>query len=370
MKIGIDISQIVHPGGVGVYTRNLVNHLLQIDSRNIYVLFGTSLRKFHLLKHQFKGNFTAKYYQLPPLITEYLFNQLRWPKIEFFTGKLDVFHTSDWMEPKADCAKVTTVHDLAPLIYPKLHDKKIVKVFKQKLALVKKESTLIIAVSASTKKDLIEKIGIDADKIRIIYEAVDNEYENIKPDNSIISEFHLKQFIVSDGLKNQRKNLITLLKAFDKLNEPNLQLVLPGQALWGSKEIKTLIDQSSFRHNIIMPGTVTTNMIKALYQKALCAVFPSFYEGFGLAVLEAMMVGCPVIASNISSLPEVGGDAAILINPHNAADICQAIRKIKYSDKLCLQLKEKSVRQAHKFSWEKAARETLRVYQEAISLTK
>lgn len=367
MKIGIDVSQIVHPGGVGVYTRNLVNHLLQIDSRNDYVLFGSSLRKFYLLKQQFKGNFSAKYYHLPPFITEYLFNQLRWPKIEVFTGKLDIFHTSDWMEPKTDCAKVTTVHDLAPLIYPKLHDKKIVKVFKQKLSLVKKESSLVIAVSTSTKKDLIEKVGIEASKIRVIYEAVDKEYENIKPDNSIISKYNLKQFIISDGLKNQRKNLITLLKAFDNLNEPNLQLVLPGQALWGSKEIQTLIDGSKFKHNIIMPGTVTTNMIKALNQKAMCAVMPSFYEGFGLAVLEAMTVGCPVITSNISSLPEVGGSAAILINPHNAVDIGLAIRKIKNNEKLRLKLKDESVQQAKIFSWEKAARETLEVYKEIVN---
>jgi len=364
MKIAIDVSQVVHPGGVGVYTRNLVNNLLKIDKENEYLLFGASLRKYQLLQQPFLGEFTTKFYPLPPTIMEFIFNQLRFPPIEFFTGKIDLFHSSDWIEPKANCLKVTTVHDLAPIIYPEMHDIKIVEVFKRKLKLVKKESKTIIAVSSSTKNDLVNKIGISEEKIKVIYEAVDENFAKIKTDENILKRFNLKSFIISDALKNERKNLRNLLNAFENLQDKNLQLVLPGESLWGEEKIKTIIEKSSLKDKIIMTGMLSLGELKALYKNATVAVFPSFYEGFGLAILEAMSCGCPVITSNISSLPEVAGDAALLINPHDIVAISQGIEKVINDESFCDSLRKKGFVQVKKFSWERAAKETSELYKE------
>lgn len=364
MKIAIDVSQVVHPGGVGVYTRNLVNNLLKIDKENEYLLFGASLRKYQLLQQPFLGEFTAKFYPLSPTLIEFMFNQLRFPPIDFFTGKIDLFHSSDWTEPKANCLKVTTVHDLAPIIYPEMHDIKIVEVFKRKLKLVKKESKILIAVSSSTKDDLVNKIGISEEKIKVIYEAVDENFAKTKADESILKKFNLKSFIISDALKNERKNLGNLLNAFENLQDKNLQLILPGESLWGEEKIKTIIEKSSLKDKIIMTGMLTLGELKALYKNAVVAVFPSFYEGFGLAILEAMSCGCPVITSNISSLPEVAGDAAILVDPRDTQDIAEAIKKVAYNRSIYYQLKNKGLQQVQKFSWQKTAQETLEVYKE------
>jgi glycosyltransferase involved in cell wall biosynthesis len=370
MKIGIDVSQIVYPGGVGVYTRNLISHLLKIDSVNGYVFCGFSLRNYQKLEEWFaqikRLNARSKFVYLPPTLTQILFNQLRWPRLEFFSGKIDLFHTSDWTEPRADCPKITTVHDLAPLIYPQFHHPQIVAVFKRKLDLVKKESAKIIAVSQNTKKDLIKKLGIEERRIEVIYEALDEKFKQAKPDLTIIKKYNLKQFIISDAIKNPRKNLKNLLIGFEKIKDKELKLVLVGQPMWQKGKMLSLINQSRTRKRILNLSFVAQSQLKALYQRAKGAVFPSFYEGFGLPILEAMTCGCPVICSKVSSLPEVGGRAAILVHPQNDEEIAEAIKKIITNESLRNKLIKQGFKQVKKFSWEKAAQQTLKVYQEAL----
>jgi glycosyltransferase involved in cell wall biosynthesis len=368
MNIGIDISQIIYSGGVGVYLKNLVKNLSKIDHKNQYVLFGTSLRKKNILEGFFKqikkSNFNKKFYCLPSTIDSFLFNQLRFPRIELLLGRIDLFHSSDWTEPKSSCSKVTTIHDLAPLIYPQLHDPRIVAVFKRKLDLVKKESTLIISVSQRTKKDLVQRLGIAEEKIKVIYEALDEEFVQVKADENFVNSLNLKKFIISDAIKNPRKNLKNLLKAFVQLKDRDLKLVLVGEPMWDKEKILHLINDSSIKDKIINLKFVSAGQLKALYKNALMAVFPSFYEGFGLSILEAMSGGCPVICSNSSSFPEVAGRAALFVNPYKPHEITQAIKKITYNILIYYKLQKAGFKQVKKFSWQKAARKTLKVYEE------
>lgn len=373
MKIGIDISQIVYPGGVGVYVRNLVNNLIKIDDKNKYLIFGASLRKRAILEKFYSNsssnriNLSKKFSPLPSRLSAFLFNHLRCPKLEFFTGPLDLFHTSDWTEPKTNCVKVTTIHDLAPLIYPQLHDSKIVSVFKKKLDLVKKESARIIAVSQSTKNDLVNILNIKKEKVQVIYEALDEDFQNATSDFKLVKEYGLKKYLLSDAIKNPRKNLSILLEAFAQLKIKDLKLVLIGEGLWGQDELELLINNFQAKKNIIVLGKVTRRQLKGLYQKANMAVFPSLYEGFGLPVLEAMSCGCPVVCSNTSSFPEVAGKAALLINPKKSMEIVQAVKKIINNTSIYNTLKKEGFEQIKKFSWKKAALETLKVYQEVVS---
>lgn len=374
MKIAIDVSQIIYPGGVGVYVRNLVRNLLKIDPENEYIFFGASLRKNKVLEDWFgklklkvkEKNKTphlwGKFYYFPATATEFLFNRLRFPKIEFFTGKIDLFHTSDWTEPKSDCPKITTIHDLAPIVYPQMHDPKIVTVFKRKLDLIKKESKMIIAVSKNTKNDLVKRLGIEENRIKVIYEAVSDEFIEEKADRGLIDKFNLKKFIISDAIKNPRKNLENLIKAFENIKDKDLRLVLVGQPLWGIEKQKELIEKSEKKNKILVLGQISTGQLKVLYQRAQVAVFPSFYEGFGLSLLEAMFCGCPLVVSNTSSLPEVAGKAALLVDPHKASQIANAIAKIVANKKLAENFKKRGLKQAKRFSWLSTARKTLALY--------
>lgn len=338
MKICIDISQIVYGTGVSVYTKNLVKNLLETDQQNEYLLFFSSFRRkfspydFWVSNNLLPSNFQTKIFRFPPTIMEFLWNRLHILPIERFIGKVDVFHSSDWTEPPAKCPKVTTIHDLAVLKYPETFPRKIVEVHQRKLELVKKESKMIIAVSESTKKDIVELLRIPEEKIRVIYEACGDEF---KPQNRKTTEEVKKKYqLPKDYL-----------------------LAFAGPARKNLERIK----QACRGYNLFIIGKpfVPQKDLPALYSGALGLVYASLYEGFGLPILEAMACGCPVVTSNISSMPEIAGEAAILVNPLDVSDIRKGIEKM-------IREKEKLIKlgfnQVKKFSWQKTAKETLEVY--------
>ena len=385
MKIGIDISQLAFPGtGVATYTQNLVENLLKIDKqsllprnkKNEYILFFSSLRqkvpKLQISKTQ--NNIKIKTFKLPSLILEFLWNRLHLVPVEKFAGQLDVFHTSDWLEPPAKCPKVTTIHDLAIFKYPETftprggHD--IVVNLKRKLEWVKKESRLIIAVSESTKRDVIEILGIPEERIRVVHEACNPEFtEKSKEDTERIKKkYRIKgDYILAVGTLEPRKNLKRVIEAFEKLQKTQkLKLVVAGKFGWGEgiEKLKIKNKQSlSLRdEKLKILGLVSQEDLPSLYSGAQVFVYPSLYEGFGLPILEAMASGCPVVTSNVSSMPEVAGEAAVLVNPEDVENIARGIEEaIKKRDDLI----KKGYEQVKKFSWEKTARETLKVYEEA-----
>ncbi|MFZ5366153.1 MAG: glycosyltransferase family 4 protein [Patescibacteria group bacterium] len=374
MKIGIDISQLAFPGtGVASYTENLVENLLKLDRGNEYVLFFSSLRaKIQNSKLKIKNdNSKFKIFKFPPLLLEFLWNRLHLVPIETFTGKLDIFHSSDWLEPPARCPKVTTIHDLAIFKYPETfvprggHD--IVSNLKRKLEWVKKESKLIIAVSESTKKDIVEILGIPEERIRVIYEACNTEFTERAKENTekVKRKYGIEgDYILAVGTLEPRKNLKRVIEAFSLLTgSVPVTLVIAGKFGWGTE-----ISNDKFQMtNIKLLGYVPKEDLPALYAGAQVFVYPSLYEGFGLPILEAMACGCPVVTSNVSSMPEVAGEAAILVDPLNVEDITLGIIKALKNRK---ELIRKGLKRSVKFSWEKTAQETLRVYQKAYGIYK
>jgi len=179
MRIGIDISQIVYGTGVSSYTKNLVENLLKIDKKNEYLLFAGSLRRKKDLEFRirnFKGNFKTRFLPISPFLADLIWNRLHLLPMNRFIGSCSVFHSSDWTQPLVDAFRVTTIHDLSPIIFPKDTDPRVVSVHKRRLSWVKKEVDYIIAVSNSTKQDIIKYLGIPKEKIVVIYEAADNQY--------------------------------------------------------------------------------------------------------------------------------------------------------------------------------------------------
>jgi len=355
LRIGIDISQIVYQTGVSRYTSELVKHLLKIDQENQYVLYAGSLRQRSIIQA-----FAAQLPRKTKLVLTLLSPKLAdfaWNRLNLLPPpETDVFHASNWALPKTKAKLVTTIHDLTFLKYPPTHTPYSVAVHTRHLNQAKKYADKIIAVSESTKKDLID-YGIPAEKISIIYEAADSIFKPVDSHQAKTKYSLTKDYFLSVGTLEPRKNLKRLIEAFSKLPARTVpagtQLVIVGPVGWGESLSKT--------NNVRFLGFVPDEDLAGLYSGAQAFVYPSLYEGFGLPVLEALSCGCPVITSNLSGLPEVGGEAAIYVNPHNVAEITQAMAAIRK-----LNLTKKSLAQAKKFSCDKTAKETLKVYQEVM----
>lgn len=369
MKIALDISQIVYGTGVSAYSENLIKSLLKIDGKNEYILFGSSLRRHKKLK-DFKTelseyqNVEFKLLKLPPAALEFLWNKLHIYPIDKFTGPVDVFHSSDWLQPpvKSKATKrVTTVHDMVAYLFPSSLHPRIIANQKRRLENVKKEVDAIIADSKTTKDDVVKFLEIPQEKVSVIYLAASSDF---KPQESSIVDDTLakykikKPYILSVATQEPRKNLQKLLDSFEEVlkEKPDASLVLAGKYGWGG--------------GLRSPGSVIwTNYVPqedliALYSGCRVFIYPSLYEGFGLPILEAMACGAPVITSNNSSMEEVARDTAILVDPRNEKQLAKAMKFMLDMDSENYQKMVKaSLDRANEYSWEKTAVETLKVYE-------
>lgn len=378
MIIGIDISSIPYSTGVSNYTLNLIKNLVKTDKNNIYKLFYSSLRlplPKEILSLKRYPNIKIYHYRLPPTLLEIIWNQLRLFPIELFIGKCDIFHTSDWTQPPTISTKtITTVHDLTPFLYPKWHHPKVVKAHHHKMYWASKKCSHFICVSQNTKTDLLKLFpNIQSQNISVIYEAAEEKYVPQKEKNkeNIKKKYNLGDFILAQGTREPRKNLKRLIEAFSEICNPeylhrdvqrsrirsDISLAITGKYGWG-EDIKHLQN-----NKIKILGFIPEEDMVLLHASALCLVYPSLYEGFGLPLVKSMKVGTPIITSNTSCLPEVAGDAALLVDPKSVKSISEALKKIINSPSLRKELSQKGLIQAQKFSWTKTAQETLKVYE-------
>lgn len=336
LKIGMDISQIAHGGGVAVYTQELAERLSRVDNLDM-VFFYSSLRK------SYRGNLkNIKKYKLPPTLFEILFNKVRTTPIESFIGQIDIFHSSDWIQPPTNAKKITTYHDVVPLKFPQWSHPKIVEVNRRRLKIVEKEIDCVIAVSESTKKDLLELSSIPESKIKVVYEAVDEQFKP-QSEEAIIDfkkKFNLPDiFVLAIGGIGERKNIKRVKEVCKEYN-----LVI-------TKETIPELDYEE---------------LPLLYSSAKTLLYPSLYEGFGLPILEAMACGTPVITSNTSSMPEVAGDAALLVDPEDERDILEKLDLIMNDKKLIESFIKKGLKRSKEFNWEKAVSKTVEIYKDLI----
>ncbi len=360
LRIGIDMSSVVYETGVSWYTRNLVKALLEIDKTDEFVLFGGSLRRVKELRNYHAtvcGSSVLKVLPFPPTFTDLLWNKLHIVPIEWLIGQVDVFHSSDWAQPPTKAYKVTTIHDLGPLRFPEMSHPKIVSAHKARLKWVAKEVDKIIAVSEFTKQEIVKLLGISPNRITVIHEAPNPD---MKPVGKGKVEETKKRFGIKGSYllvvgADPRKNIPVIIQAFNKLRKTMTRILLvivgrPWEEILGVDGVITL-------------GHVERQDAVALYSGARALVYTSLYEGFGLPILEAMQVGCPVVTSNVSSMPEVAGDAAVLVDPRVPEEIANGVEKVLSDRKKWV---EKGQKRASEFSWEKTAQQTLAVYQEAL----
>lgn len=356
MRIAIDISQIVYGTGVSVYTKNLVDNLLQIDRENEYVLFAGSLRR---RKEVFSMFPSAKIFPIPPTLADLIWNRLHVFPIEKLVGSVDIFHSSDWSEPPSKAFKVTTVHDLAPFLYPNLFPRDIIRnivdTHKYKLSWVRKETKRIIVPTLATKGDLVS-LGFKEEIIRVIPESISKDFRKLPTDKTaeILRKYKIfGDYILSVGM-DPRKNTQRIIKAFEHTSAGrDFKIIFVGSP----KYMKV-----SESRNIRILGNVPSEDLIGLYSGAKALIYPSLYEGFGLPILEAFACECPVVTSNISSMAEIAGDAAVQVDPYKVDSISDGIEKVLRGPKNYV---EKGLKRVQDFSWEKTARMTLDVYKEA-----
>lgn len=339
MKVGFDISQIAHKGGVATYTQNLSENLVNIADLEM-VFFYSSLRK------PYSGNIKkVRNFRLPPTLFEILFNRLRNIPIERFIGQVDIFHSSDWVQPPTRAKKVTTYHDVIPLKFPQWSHPKVIEVHKRRLKIVEKEIDIVIAVTNTTKKDLMEISNLSEDKIKVVYEGVSPIFKKQKQDdiNKFREKYNLPdKFLLAIGGVGERRNLKIISEAATQL-----PLIITGES------IPWLPDDE-------MP---------LLYSSAEVLLYLSFYEGFGLPILEAFASELPVITSNVSSMPEIGSEGALYVDPFNLNDIKEKIDQLLNDKKLQIGLIKKGLVRVKDFSWQKCAQETAEIYKELVNET-
>lgn len=375
MIIGIDISSIPYKTGVSSYTLNLIRNLVKLDKTNTYKFFYSSMRlslpKEVLDIKKFHPNVKIYRSKLPPTLTQILWNQLHLFPIEFFIGKCDIFHTSDWTQPPTIKAKtITTVHDLTPFLHPEWHHKKVIQAHQNKMKIAAKKCSKFICVSQSTKNDLLRIFPkINPTKINVIYEAAEEKYSQFlklsplaqqRKKDTIKKQYDLDKFILAQGTREPRKNLKRLIDAFLIFKKANpkckIDLAIAGKYGWG-QDVDGIKDPS-----IKILGFIPEKDMVALHASAFCLAYPSLYEGFGLPLVKSLKVGTPIITSNISSMPEVGGDAALYVDPNSTSDLTKAITKIIKNSTVRKKLIQNGLVQAKKFDWLKTAKQTLDVY--------
>lgn len=374
MRIAIDYTAGIQQGaGIGSYVRNLVSALLALDSTNQYTLL-TSGRPTKERPFPTASNVRGRSILIPDRYLNILWYRWRLPLYaNFFTGQVDIYHGPDFVLPPIGIKlrKVVTVHDLAFLEHPEYAVPELAAYLKKVVPEAVATADAVAAVSHATRQALIEHFNTPAERITIIPNGVNSYFRRITDPVLLGATRHkygLKHpLVLGVGTQEPRKNHLGLIKAFHKTQSKKhsrpAMLAIAGGEGWLYEETRQLVAELKLEKKVRFLGRVSELDLVTLYSLADVFAFPSFFEGFGVPPLEAMACGAPVITSNTSSLPEVVGDAALLVDPHKTNEIAAAITRLIEDEKLREDLRQKGYRQALRYTWTESARKMLAVYQ-------
>lgn len=369
MTIAIDLRSVQKGtfSGVENYALSCLEQMIQNDHENKYLLFYNGLKTQVRPELSFL-NTTSVSKKIPNKLLALGVTFFGQPDFSRLVGEFDTFFMPNLNHVSLSSAKrlVVTVHDLSFLRMPESFDLK--RRFwhwsvKSKKTLLR--ANTIIAVSEYTKQDLVQTLGLKSEKIKVVHQGVD--HSRFHPDlataklRAVRNRYGLPgEYILFLGTLEPRKNVEGLLRAWEAM-DTDIPLVVAGKPGWKYSNIFRLAAKSRKKHRIQFLGFVEEEDKPYLMKLARTLAFPSFYEGFGLPVLEAMAVGTPVVTSSVTSLPEVVGDAGLLVNPFNLDELRDALDKVCTDAELTKLFSVKGIEQAKKFSWTKTAEETLKV---------
>ncbi|MEA3345889.1 MAG: glycosyltransferase family 1 protein [Chloroflexota bacterium] len=366
MRIGIDARLIYYSKvGISQYTLRLIQGLAEIEQKDEFLILRDRRDSLTITDND---DFERIDLWTP---SHHRFEQLGL-RFELSSLGLDLLHSPDFIPPfHRNFKSVITIHDLAFLLYPHFLTQDSARYYGQINQAVK-STDHIIAVSESTKQDTIRLLGVPESKITVIYEAANPIYRPMDKDKAkayVGSTYGLEEYLLFVSTIEPRKNLPTLLHAFRILQDQykiKAKLAIVGRKGWLSEEISALVEKLQLKEGVRFLGRVPLEDLVRLYNGAQALVHPSFYEGFGLPPLEAMLCGTPVICSDVSALPEVVGDAALLVSPEEVSEWTVAMHQVLHDQELRAEMRAKGYKRAECFSVEKTARQTLEVYKRII----
>lgn len=371
MDIGIVSSFIDEmSGGIGVYTYNLIRNIVEIDKNNDYHLIHYKKNNMQLYKDN-NECIIPKHSLMDNMYGSYSFWRYYTMPRKLKNMDVDVVHDPYELGPlsfKMPFKKIITIHDLTPLLFPKLFKWGDVMLHKLLFKKTIKDIDKIITVSEHSKTDIINHFKVPEDKIKVIYNGKDPAFKKMNQEEfqDVLMKYSIDyKFILTVGGIHPIKNIPNLLKAFYKLKKSGLKhkLVVVGEKVDSWENIFEIVKNLNLQNEVLFTGAVPFPDLVKLYNAADLFAYPCLYAGFGLPPLEAMTCGTPVITSNNSSLPEVVGDAAIMIDPLNVNELAGAIETLLNDDDTRKELEKKGLKRAELFDWKKTAQETLKVYE-------
>ncbi len=369
MRVAINCRSILGQKrtGVGRYTWALIEHLKKADQAGDYLLYvqRALFDRKRATPPIGGGNFKIRhdFFKFGPQKT---------------LGRIDLYHAPSPEDLKIQgCKIVVTVHDLIHRTFPQGHTASTIEMSERQLQEIARRADKIICCSNSTRRDLHEHYKIESHRSAVVYQGVDRQifYPMEKAGHG--DELFLKAqglegpYLLFVGTIEPRKNLTNLLEALAILKSKNNftgQLAIVGMTGWMSEDLESFVEKLGLSSSVRFLGFVPDDDLRIFYNKALALVFPSFYEGFGFPIVEAMSCGTPVVTSNTSACLEVAGDAALTVSPREPQEIADAVLKIMDDDSLLEKLIVRGLVRSEEFSFEKTAQKTLGIYKEVCGL--
>lgn len=372
MKISMDIrgAYLYHGTGIGTYTENLISTLLKIDKENTYDLFycGDKIEKFktdnsniHLISKKYSSFFEEKY--IPYILDKENISLFHIPQNGIGYKSIN----------NNKIKTIVTIHDLIPYVLPETVGKSYLKNFLKEMPYIVEQSSSIITVSKYSKDEIIRFFSVDPKKIFVTPLATNSIFKpmNINLCKEFIkTNYHIHDdFILYLGGFSKRKNIYNLILAFEKAYKnfnKEIKLVLLGSIRDEFKILKKIIEEKNMQNKIIFTGFIPENQLPIFYNACLFFTYISYYEGFGLPILEAMSCKKATITSNLTSIPEVCGNSSYYTDPYDIFEISKSLCQLANNDSLRKELENKSLDHSKNFSFEKCANLTLEAYKETF----
>ncbi len=369
MRIAIDIRKL-HDFGVGTYVRNLIRHLARLDRDTQYIFLCQ--REDRRLVQALGNNFRA----VPERSGPYSLTEQLMVPFDLGRTRATLFHAPHYvLPPLAPCRSIVTIHDCIHLRFPQYLPNRLAHAYaRAQLWAATRRASRILTVSESSKQDILRFCRVPEAKVTVIYNAIDERFSIEPTEDEMVrvrERYQLpKRFVMYAGNVKPHKNLERLIDAFVLLRRSGLNdlgLLITGSEISRYAILRRAVHRCNLHKHVRFLGYQPEETLAVLYRLADVFVFPSLCEGFGLPPLEAMASGTPVVASNTSSLPEVLGDAAVLIDPYDPESIADGMRRVLENEDLRTNLCTRGFARVQEFSWEQSVKRTRQIYEEVAT---
>ena len=368
MKIGIDARKL-HDFGIGTYIRNLLRQLARLDQQTEFVVLCRPEDREAL------ASLGANFRPLAEKARNYSIAEQVTIPLALQRERVDLFHAPHYvLPPLVRCRSVVTIHDCIHLMFPQYLPNRLALTYaRTSMSLAARRATRVITVSESSKRDILRFVNLPADKIDVIYNAYDERFGVEPREEEVVrvrERYQLHdEFVLYAGNVKPHKNLERLITAFHLVRQrglDHLKLILIGDEISKYAALRRAVHKYQLHPYVRFLGYLPEETLAVMYRLSGVFVFPSLYEGFGLPPLEAMASGTPVVTSNVSSLPEVAGDAAVLVDPYEPEALADAMLRVLTNEALRKDLRRRGLDRAKQFSWERSVARVRDIYRSTM----